>query len=121
MKGQVFVITAVFVLIFILSLRINTQTSEATDDSAFLSDFENLRGELVRTVDFSLVNQQSVQSNLDDFIYFSSEFNKRKGYEQSVVYTVNSDASKVTVSMNVTLSSKSSYLMQSIIVNRTVV
>ena len=119
MKGQVFILISVFVLLFLFSLRISTQAIDVSTRDMFSEDFTNLRDELVRTVDVSLINQESLQTNLDDFIAFSNEFYRRKGYTEDVQYSISSLGDVTTVYLNVSLNSSSSYLMQGLIINRT--
>ena len=119
MKGQVFILISVFVLLFLFSLRISTQAIDVSTGDIFSEDFYNLKDELVRTVDISLINQESLQTNLDDFIAFSKEFYSRKGYKEDVQYSISSVGDMTTVYLNVSLNSSSSYLMQGLIINRT--
>ena len=121
MKGQVFIITSILVLLFILSLRSSTQSTLSSERNSFTTDFENLKEEIVNTIDTSLLDNQNVQTNLESFIGFTKEFYKGKGYQEQVEYTFDVSGSVVTVAVNITLSSESSYLTQGIIVNRTVV
>ena len=109
---------SIFVLLFIYSLRISTQTSEASEDLLF-EDFTNLRGEFIRTVDMSVLNGESLQDNLDDFVAFSKDFYNRKGYAEDVQYSVETVGDAVTVYLNITLSSDDSYLKEGLIINRT--
>lgn len=119
MKGQVFIIISIFVLLFLLSLRMGTQTTDINQEDLFINDYNSLKNELVNTIDLSLVNRQSVQNNLNSFVSFSTEFYKRKGYEEDVDYTISEAGDVTTVYLNISMTSDSSYLKQSIIINRT--
>lgn len=119
MKGQVFIIISIFVLIFLLSLRIGTQTTDIKSEDIFINDYDSLKRELVNTIDLSLVNRQSVQNNLNSFISFSTDFYKRKDYTEDIDYTIIEDGDVTTVYLNISMTSDSSYLKQSIIINRT--
>lgn len=116
MKGQIFVITSVLVLLALFLLRVSTNTPDVAQSDSFYEDFSNLKGELVKTVDLALINGESVSSRLDDFIGFSSDVYGMRGYKESVNYTVSSGA----VYLNVSLSSSSSYLTDRLIISRTV-
>ena len=85
----------------------------------FYESFSNLEGELKETVDLALINSESVSTRLDDFIGFSKEVYARKGYAESVNYTVFPGPTTI-VNINVSLSSSGSYLMKSLIISRTV-
>ena len=119
MKGQVFMIVSVFVLLFLLLLRINTQTIDLNQKDLFQEDFSNLKSELTRTIDISLLNQESLQGNLNDFIAFSKEFYNNKGYTEDLNYSITTAGDVTTVYLNISFSSGKSYLRQDLIINRT--
>ena len=120
MKGQVFILISIFVLIFLFSLRAGTQTVELMESDPFLEDFKNLKAETVRTIDNSLLNKQSIQSNLNDFIEFSKDFNARKGYNQTITYATSQSGEQTLVLLNISLASSNSYLSESLIITRNV-
>lgn len=119
MKGQVFMIASLFILLFLFLLRINTQTIDLSPKDMFIKDFSNLKSELVKTIDISLLNQENLQNNLNDFITFSTDFYKNKGYTEDVNYSVSISSSVTTVYLNISLTSSNSYLMENLIINRT--
>jgi len=120
MKGQIFIITSIMVLVTILLLRVNTQTFEIEEDEQFYDNYNNLRNELVNTIDLSLVNQESININLDAFIAFSTNVLKRKGFTEDVNYTVSINGNERTVDMNVSLKSGKSEILENIIIKRRV-
>jgi hypothetical protein len=119
MKGQIFILISIFVLLFLFSLRIGTESVEIGPGDTFYEDFSNLKNELIRTVDISLINQESLQGNLDNFVAFSKDFYARKGYTENVEYSVSALGDVTTIYLNVSLNSTNSYLMQGLIINRT--
>jgi hypothetical protein len=119
MKGQVFMIVSVFILLFLFLLRINTQTIDVKPEDLFHEDFSNLKSELVKTIDISLLNQENLQSNLNDFIIFSTDFYKNKGYIEDIDYSISTSGDVTTVYLNISLASSNSYLKQNLIINRT--
>jgi len=119
MKGQIFIITSILILVALLITRASTKTIDVKQDEIFYESFSNLKNELIKTVDLALINQESVSTRLDDFIGFSKDVFKGKGYIESVNYTVLSGHTTV-VYLNVSLSSGNSYLLDSLIINRTV-
>lgn len=118
MKGQVFVLISIFVLIFLFSLRMGTETVEIMEEDKFLVDFENLKTELVRTIDMSLLNQQSVNNNLNSFIVFSKDFYARKGYDEDVTFSIDSNGNATSVLLNITMQAGNSYLNEELIISR---
>lgn len=119
MKGQVFMIVSIFILLFLFLLRINTQTIDVKPDDLFLKDFSNLKNELIRTIDISLLNQENLEGNLNSFIVFSTSVYKNKGYTEDVEYSVSTTGDSTAVHLNISLSSTNSYLKESLIINRT--
>lgn len=119
MKGQIFVITSVLILLILFTVRMATQTPDVEKYDAFHDSFSNLKTELVKTVDLSLLNKDSVSDRLDDFIYLSKDVLRNKGYIESVNYSV-SQGTSTTVYLNVSLSSNNDYLLEKLIINRTV-
>ena len=119
MKGQIFVITSVLILLVLFTVRVTTQTPVVEQYDAFHDSFSNLKTELVKTVDLALLNKDNVTDRLDDFIYFSKDVLRNKGYVESVNYSVSQGVS-TTVYLNVSLSSNNDYLLESLIINRTV-
>jgi uncharacterized protein YxeA len=119
MKGQVFVISSILILLALFLIRASTKTVDVKQNELFYESFSNLKTELIKTVDIALINQESVSTRLDDFIDFSQEVYNKKGYKESINYTVSPGITTI-VYLNVSLSSSDSYLMESLIINRTV-
>ena len=119
MKGQVFMIVSVFILLFLFLLRINTQTIDVKPEDLFYKDFSNLKNELVKTIDISLINQENLQNNLDDFISLSTNVYNNKGYAEDVIYSISTAGDVTTVYLNISLTSSNSYLKENLIINRT--
>lgn len=119
MKGQVFMIVSIFILLFLFLLRINTQTIDVRPEDMFHEDFSNLKNELIRTIDISLLNQENLMGNLNSFIIFSTDIYKNKGYTEDVQYSISTSGDSTTVYLNISLSSANSYLKESLIINRT--
>lgn len=119
MKGQVFMIVSIFILLFLFLLRINTQTIDVEPDDMFHEDFSNLKNELIRTVDISLLNQENLVGNLNSFIIFSTDVYKNKGYTEDVQYSIATSGGSTIIYLNISLSSAKSYLKESLIISRT--
>jgi hypothetical protein len=119
MKGQIFIIASVLVLVALLLTRLSTKTSYADEEELFYESFSNLKAELIKTVDLSLINQEPVSDNLYNFTEFSKEVFKKKGYAEDVKYSITLGPQTI-VYLNVSLSSKNYYLLESLIINRTV-
>jgi len=121
MKGQVFIITSVLILIALMVVRINTQTFEIKTDEMFYEDFSNLKNELINTIDFSILTDvTNLENNLNDFISFSTNVLKKRGYNEDVSYIITVNGDTRIIYLNVSLNSSKSYLKENLIINRTV-
>jgi hypothetical protein len=120
MKGQVFVLISIFVLIFLFSVRLGTETVDVMQKDLFLQDFGKLKAETVRTIDMSLLNKQSVQTNLDNFIDFAKNYYAGRGYQVDVQYNIDSLGTNTSVLLNITMQNTNSYLSESLIISRNV-
>jgi uncharacterized protein YxeA len=119
MKGQIFIITSVLILIALFITRISTKTVDIKQDELFYESFSNLKNELIKTIDLALINQESVSDRLSNFTDFSKDIFKKKGYEESVNYSVLTWPTTI-VYLNISLSSNNYYLLERLIINRTV-
>ena len=121
MKGQVFIITSVLILIALMLVRINTQTFEIETEKTFYDDFSNLKNELINTIDFSiLTDMTNLENNLNDFMSFSTNSFKKRGYNEGVSYLITVNGDNRVIYINVSLNSSKSYLKENLIINRTV-
>jgi|WetSurMetagenome_2_1015567.scaffolds.fasta_scaffold1041357_2 hypothetical protein len=120
MKGQIFILTSVLILVVLLMLRNSMTPFYASSEDQIQSSFVNLKDELANTVDVSLKNREDVQSNLEIFIAFSKDVMSRRGYNESVQYGFSMQGNDVHVLINVTLESRGSYMQDSFIINRKV-
>jgi hypothetical protein len=120
MKGQIFMLTSVLVLVALLMLRNSMTPFYASSNDQLQSGFADLKKEIAKTVDISLRNQENVEANLDSFIAFSKDVMIRRGYNESVQYALTEQGGNMRVIVNVTLSSRDSYMQDSFIINRRV-
>jgi hypothetical protein len=120
MKGQIFIITSILILLALFITRISTKTVDVKQDELFYESFSNLKNELIKTIDIAFINQESVSNRLDNFIAFSNDTFKKKGYIESVNYSFSPWMDPNKVYLNVSLSSGNSYLLESLIIKRTV-
>jgi len=120
MKGQIFIIASVLILLALLVTRLSTRTIDIKQDEIFYESFSNLKSELIKTIDLALINQESVSARLDDFIDFSKDVFNKKGYTEAVNYQISQNGGTTIVYLNVSLTNDKSYLLDSLIINRTV-
>ncbi|NIO44538.1 MAG: hypothetical protein GTN36_03225 [Candidatus Aenigmarchaeota archaeon] len=120
MKGQIFIMTAVLVLIALILLKNAIQPFEIQPKDFLYENFVNLKNELIKTVDISLLNQEDVTTNLNDFIGFSNNIFEQRGYDENVVFEIITYGNTTEVYMNVTLKLENSFIEDKFIINRTV-
>jgi hypothetical protein len=120
MKGQIFILASVMILIALLLLQNAIRPVDARSKSYLIENFANIKGEMIRTVDISLLNGEGIPANLDSFIAFSKGVMGSRGYEEDATYSLSTFGNTTTVYMNLTLSLGSSYIEDNFIINRTV-
>jgi len=119
MKGQIFILLLILILIALLSLR-TRRVVLIEEKNPIYETFLNLKNELIETIDLSLLNGEDITTNLNNFINFSQNILKHKGYNSEVNYTITSNGKVITVFLNLSLSYKNSYLKDNLVINRTV-
>ena len=119
-KGQVFIILTVFILLGLIFLRVSTKTILEKPQDFLSENFLNLKSELVQTVDISLMKNEDIDTNLNEFIAFSTDALKQRGYSESVSFSLSTIGSTTTVNFEVSLSFGKEYLNDSFKVERTV-
>lgn len=120
MKGQMFLITAVFLVIILVVLKTQSLGIPDTQKISLYSDFNSLKAEYTQVVDTSLLNSLNVSENLDDFAEFSRDYYNRKGMNETVSYSISTAGSDTTVKLNIYLGNDKSYISNSFEVTRTV-
>jgi len=119
-KGQVFLIIAVFVLLAMIFIRTEIKPLIVKPSNMLPENFINLKNELIKTVDLTLLNQSSLSTNLNNFIEFSTNVFNQRGYKENVTYVISTTGSTTTVNFNVSLEFENSYLNDTFSVIRTV-
>jgi len=120
MKGQIFVMMAVLVLIALLLLRNSIRPSAIKPENFLYENFVNLKNELIKTVDVSILNNEDVYTNLNSSIDFSKDVLGRKGYNEDVKFDISTHGNTTEVHMNITLKLENSFIEDKFIINRTV-
>ncbi len=100
MKGQIFILVSILILIALILLRVSTRIPVEQTQTLFSDNYFNLQREFVSTVDLSLINKEDaleIKDNVDDFARFSRNIGKTKGYEEGVIYSFNYNGTKVVL------------------------
>jgi len=119
MKGQIFIMVAVLVLVALILIRSGTKPFVIQLKSLLFKNFLNLKNELITTIDISLLKQEDISNNLDNFISFATNIFDQRGYETSVNYSISTSGPTI-VYINVSLKLGDSYLRDNLIIKRTV-
>jgi hypothetical protein len=120
MKGQIFIMAAILVLIALILLMNSIRPIEIQSKDFLYENFFNLKNELIKTVDISLLDQEDVTTNLNNFIIFSTEVFNQRGYNENVKFDIITYGNTTEVYMNVTLELGNSFIEDKFIINRTV-
>lgn len=120
MKGQIFIMTAVLVLIALILLKNTIKPITVKPENSLSENFLNLKNELMRAIDISILNNEGVASNLNSFVTFSSNVLKQRGYTETVEYSISTYYNTTTVYLNLSLTIENSFIEDSFIINRTV-
>lgn len=119
-KGQIFIMIAVIVLLALILLRNAIRPIDIKPDNFLYENFINLKNELIKTVDISLLNADDVSKNLTDFITFSKSVLNGKGYNEDVRFNIVTYQNTTEVHMNISLALENSFIEDRFIINRTV-
>lgn len=120
MKGQIFIMISVLVLIALILLKNAIKPVEIKPENFLYENFVNLKNELIKTVDISILNKEDITTNLNNFITFSKDVLERRGYNEDVKFNILTYGNTTTVYTNITLKLDNSFIEDKFIINRTV-
>ena len=118
MKGQIFLITAIFIVVILVLLRVQAIGLPDTQKTSLYNDFSSIKTEYTRVVDTSLINSQNLSQNLQSFTDFSKQYYDQKGLNYTATYNVSIIGSNTTVQFHIYLGDDKSYLSDSFTVSR---
>jgi len=118
MKGQIFLITAIFIVVILVLLRVQAIGLPETQKTSLYNDFSNIKAEYTRVVDTSLINSQNLSQNLESFTDFSKQHYDQKGLNYTTTYSVSIIGSNTTVQFHIYLGDDKSYLSDNFTVSR---
>ncbi len=120
MKGQIYLITAVFIVIMLVFLRVGTMSTSDLQKDVFYDDIQDLKEEYIHIVDVSILNSENITDNLDDFALFTKDYYNQKSINHTVLYDVSQTSSSSTVDFYIYLGNDKSYLSDMFTVERIV-
>lgn len=120
MKGQIYLITAVFIVIMLVFLRVGTMSTSDLQKDVFYDDIRDLKEEYIHIVDVSILNSENITDNLDDFFSFTKDYYGQKSINHTVLYDVSQTSSNATVNFYIYLGNDKSYLSDEFRIERSV-
>ncbi|MCD6476917.1 MAG: hypothetical protein J7K26_01975 [Candidatus Aenigmarchaeota archaeon] len=113
MKGQAYTILAIFLVVSLLSLSLLFKENHI-EKTNIQSIFLNVKNEIIKTVELSILDDNDISTNLDDFILFLNKYLESRNYNIETKYTINTD--KVEIYLKI--SDKNSYIQDKFNINR---
>ncbi len=120
MKGQVYITVTILILIFLVLLRVETNISPQKVNPPLFDYYHNIREEAIQTVDLSLLNEDKIETSLDNFISLTSDTLDERGIESTMSYSVKTTGNSIEVSFDLYLKSGKSFLSDTITIERKV-
>ncbi|MFH8086470.1 MAG: hypothetical protein QW609_01450 [Candidatus Aenigmatarchaeota archaeon] len=78
MKGQAFLIVAIIFVTILALIKINASFPHIKEDKTIFFEFENVKEEMIKSVEFSLYEKENITKNLENFADFARSFFRRK-------------------------------------------
>lgn len=114
MKGQTFLIVAIIFIIILALIKASISFFQFKDESLFL-EFENVKEEMIRSIEFSIHEKENLTKNLEAFATFSRNSFKRRSLEfKSFLLTAKLENSKLNLSIKNLLGSEILFLNLSV-------
>ncbi|MBR9682446.1 MAG: hypothetical protein GOV02_02115 [Candidatus Aenigmarchaeota archaeon] len=120
MKGQIYLVTAIFIMIMLVFLRASVMDVSNLRKESFYDDFIDLKEEYVHVISTSLLNSENITDNLDEFVLFSEEYYSQRGMNHTISYNVSQTSSNAIVDVYIYLGNDKSYLSDSFTIERDV-
>lgn len=120
MKGQIYVMATILILIFLILTKIGTEMPSYQAKPLLFEYYTNIREEVINTVDLALLNEKNVSTSLDDFISLSSSTLTEHGINNTTDYNIEENGNAIKVTFNLYLGSGKSFISDVITVERDV-
>jgi len=113
MKGQAYTILAIFLVVSLLSLSLlfkETYIEKTNIKNIFL----NVKNEIIKTVELSILDDNDISTNLDNFILFLDKYLESRNYNIETNYNINKD----NVEIYLKISNQNSYIQDKFDISR---
>ncbi|MGC8812236.1 MAG: hypothetical protein ACP5O8_01460 [Candidatus Aenigmatarchaeota archaeon] len=78
MKGQAFLIIAVIFITILALIKASISFQEIKEGRSLFFEFENVKGEMVKSVEFSVYEKENITKNVENFAEFARNSFKRR-------------------------------------------
>jgi len=86
MKGQIFLAVSLLIAIVLITAKLTATIPSDTAVSDIDDIYKNIKSELQKTAEITLLNQESLSENFDEFILFNKEIYEKRGYTLDITY-----------------------------------
>lgn len=81
MKGQSFLIMAIIFIIILALIKLTIKFYQFQDDRSLILEFENVKEEVIKSVEYSIYEKENITKNLESFVEFARNSLKRKALD----------------------------------------
>ncbi|MEM7825422.1 MAG: hypothetical protein QW412_01005 [Candidatus Aenigmatarchaeota archaeon] len=81
MKGQSFLITAIIFIMVLVLIKSSIIFQQPQEETLIFFEFENLKEEVIKSVEYSVYEKENITKNLENFIEFSRSSFRRKALD----------------------------------------
>ncbi|MEM7818908.1 MAG: hypothetical protein QW403_02075 [Candidatus Aenigmatarchaeota archaeon] len=100
MKGQAFLIIAIIFITILALIKASISFLEIKQDESLFLEFENVKEEMIRSVEFSINQKENITKNLESFANFARKsFKRRASILSSLLLEVFAENSSLNVSV----------------------
>ena len=114
MKGQMYVTVAILMIVALFALKIGTTGFVSPMEPDINNVYKNVKNEIVDLIELSLLNEEDVSTNLDQFIKFTGDVLDSRGYSQDIIYQIDGYNTKV----NLYLEYNGNFINDTFVVNK---
>jgi len=120
MKGQIYLVTAIFIVIMLVLLRAGFMDISSLDKNDLYYDFDNLKQEYTNVVQVSLLNSENITKNLDEFSVLAEDHYNQRNMVHNISYNVTQTTSNASVELYIYLGDDNSYISDNLVIDRSV-
>lgn len=97
MKGQMYITITVLIIVALFALKMGTASFDGNINPDMNKIYMNIKDEIKDTLEISLLNNEDVSANLDDFLDFTESSLEKRGYTQDITYEISGNSIKINL------------------------